>query len=376
MDLSLTEEQVALQDSVRALCEDHFTTAKVRACEKDPSEADAIYGDLAAMGIGGIIVDEAADGLSLGLTELVVAQSELGRALVPVLFTESTVFAARVLADSDDETAKAVLASLPMGEKRATCAWQEAGRPALDGPQGVTVSGEGDSLTLSGAKCFVPEAARADYILVHASDASGAPVLCIVEKGAAGIAFTGLDNMADLAMANVAFSGTPVLAVAARGDAALAAWEAGLAAMKVAIAAQAVGGAEMILHISRDYASTRTQFGQPIGAFQAIAHYLADAVVNVEGARMLTYRAAAAADDGDPFATWADLAKMKACQVYRDVSALGIQIHGGIGFTLEADPQLFYRRAKHLQLMYGDPLDLQERAGDAFISGAHKVLEA
>ena len=78
----------------------------------------------------------------------------------------------------------------------------------------------------------------------------------------------------------------------------------------------------------------------------------------------------------DPAGTWADMAKMKACQVYRDVSALSIQIHGGIGFTLEADPQLYFRRAKHLQLMYGDPLDLQERAGDALIAGTHKVLEA
>ena len=207
-------------------------------------------------------------------------------------------------------------------------------------------------------------------------DAAGEPALCIVERGAAGMTCADLPNMADLSMANVAFTGTPVLTVAARGTAALAAWDAGLTAMKIAVAAQAVGGADKALEMARDYACTRQQFGQPIGAFQSIAHYLADAAVNVEGARMLTFRAASAADDGDPSATWADLAKLKACQVYRDVSALSIQIHGGIGFTLEADPQLYYRRAKHLQLMYGDPLDLQERAGEALISGAHRVLEA
>ena len=376
MDLSLTGEQEALQRSVRSLCEDRFTTAAARACEEDPAAANAIYGELAAMGLGGILIGEQAGGLALGMTELVVAQMELGRALVPMLFTESTVLAARLLAACEDETAQAVLSSLASGEAYASCAWQEPGGLSPDGAHATRLSGEGKALRLDGAKLFVPEAGRVDYLLVRASDAAGEPALCIVERSAAGIARTDLSNMADLSMANVAFTGTPVLTVAARGTAALAAWDAGLTAMKIAVAAQAVGGADKALEMARDYACTRQQFGQPIGAFQSIAHYLADAAVNVEGARMLTFRAASAADDGDPSATWADLAKMKACQVYRDVSALSIQIHGGIGFTLEADPQLYYRRAKHLQLMYGDPLDLQERAGEALISGAHRVLEA
>ncbi|WP_170304589.1 acyl-CoA dehydrogenase family protein [Croceicoccus estronivorus] len=376
MDLSLTGEQEALQHSVRSLCEDHFTTAMVRACEDDAAQAAAIYDLLFAMGIGGIAIDEAAGGLSLGLTELVVAQSELGRALVPMLFTESTVMAARILANSGNDAAKALLASLAAGQTFASCAWQEDGRPALDAPQAVAASGQASSLVLNGTKTFVPEASRADILLVHASDPTGVLLLCIVERDARGISFTELPNMADLSMASVTFDNTPVMITAASGQEAIGAWEAGLTAMKIAIAAQAVGGAQRILEMTRDYACTRHQFGQPIGSFQSIAHYLADAAVNVEGARMLTYRAAAAADDGDPAATWADLAKMKATQVYRDVSALGIQVHGGIGFTLEADPQLFYRRAKHLQLMYGEPLDLQERAGAALIAGTHKVLEA
>ena len=373
MDLSIPEEQDALQRSVRALCADRFPSSAVRACEQDPAAACAIYDDLFAMGLGGILIDENAGGLSLGLTEMVVTQLELGRALVPMLFTESTVLASRILADSSDAAARTILAQLASGEKRASCAWQEQGRPLPDGAQATRLS---DVATLDGTKVLVADAAQADYLIVLASDTAGQNAWCLVERNAAGIARTGLPNMADLSMADVTFTRTPVLATIARGDAATAAWEQALMAMKVAIAAQAVGGAEKALEITRDYANTRQQFGQPIGAFQSIAHYLADAAVNVEGARLLVFRAAAAADDGDPATTWADLAKMKACQVYRDVSALAIQIHGGIGFTLEADPQLYYRRAKHLQLMYGDPLDLQERAGDALISGSHKVLEA
>lgn len=376
MDLSLSGEQEALQRSVRSLCEDRFSTAAMRVCEDDPAAASAIYEALYALGLGGILIREENGGLGLGMTEMVVAQAELGRALVPLLLTESAVFAATLLADSTDETARGVLAALATGEKRATCAWQESGRGPLAASQATRLTMTGGTARLSGEKSFVPEARLADCILVHAHDHAGNPALCLVECGAAGIAISDQPNMADLAMADLRFTDTPVLAVAAQGGAALAAWDRAQTAMKIAIAAQAIGGAEKALTMARDYAATRQQFGQPIGAFQSIAHYLADAAVNVEGARMLVYRAASAADDGDPAGTWADMAKMKACQVYRDVSALSIQIHGGIGFTLEADPQLYFRRAKHLQLMYGDPLDLQERAGYALIAGTHKVLEA
>lgn len=377
MDLGLTGEQDALQRSVRSLCEDRFTTTAARTCEDNPGVQPAIYDDLYGLGLGGILIAEQAGGLGLGMTDMAVVQSELGRALVPMLFSESTVLASTLLAGSDNDTAKALLAALVMGEKRAVCAWQDAEHSPAGGAQSARIAAAGyDTFTLTGDKSFVADAPFADTILVLASDENGDAVLCIVEAGAAGIAATAQPNMADLSLGHLRLAQTPVLAVVERGEAALAAWDKALTAMKIAVAAQAVGGAQQALDMAREYASTRQQFGQPIGAFQSIAHYLADAAVNVEGARMLVYRAAAAYDDGDPVATWADMAKMKACQVYRDTSALSIQIHGGIGFTLEADPQLYFRRAKHLQLMYGDPLDLQERTGQALIAGTHKVLEA
>lgn len=377
MDLGLTGEQDALQRSVRSLCEDRFPTAAARSCEDNPAVLPTIYDDLYALGLGGILIAEQAGGLGLGMTDMVIVQSELGRALVPMLFSESAVLAASALGRSDSDAAKDLLAALATGEKRAVCAWQNSDRSAPGGTQSARIEVTPDgTFTLDGDKSFVADTAFADSILVLASDDRGDAALCLVDSAAAGITASALPNMADLSLANLHFSEVPVVAVAARGDAARAAWDRALTAMKIAIAAQAVGGAQQALDMAREYASTRQQFGQPIGSFQSIAHYLADAAVNVEGARMLVYRAAAAYDDGDPVATWTDMAKMKACQVYRDTSALSIQIHGGIGFTLEADPQLYFRRAKHLQLMYGDPLDLQERTGAALIAGTHKVLEA
>lgn len=370
MDLSLTEEQSALQDSVRSLIEDRFSCAEVRACETDPARAKAIYRDLGALGLGAILVSEDKGGLGLGLTDMAVAQAELGRGAVPMLFAESTVFCASLLDASGAEPVQEVLDGIVAGECLVACAFE----PGTKGTE-VSFSDAGDGV-LSGQCSFVTEAAFADKLLVKARDAEGDTVLCLVDRAAAGLVLTDLPNLAEQAMSLVRFDQVPVQAVIGQGADADHAWTRALARTRVAIAAQAVGGAERVFEITCEYARTRQQFGRPIGGFQAIAHMLAEAATHIEGARILVYRAAAAADEGDPFTTWADLAKLKACQAYRDVSATAIQVHGGIGFTLEADPQLFFRRAKHLQLMYGDPLDLEEQAGAALIAGTHKVIEA
>lgn len=349
MDLSLTQEQEALQQSVRSLLENRFPTTTARNCEVDPSQARPIYAALGELGLGGILVPECAGGLALGMTEMVVVQAELGRALVPLLFAQRIVAAAPMLNSWSDAA-------------QVACAFD--GAPRLNGER---LNGDGGA---------VVEAAEAGRLLVLAVDSEGAPLLCVVDRNAAGLVLTDLPNLADQSMQHIRFEYAPVSAIIARGSEAARLHDQARARLRIAIAAQAVGGAERILAITRDYATTRQQFGQPIGGFQAIAHMLADAAVHVAGARILVYRAAAAADEGEDFAVWADLAKMKACQTYRDASAMAIQVHGGIGFTLEADPQLFYRRAKFLQLMFGDPMTLQDNAGAALLSGKHKVLEA
>jgi alkylation response protein AidB-like acyl-CoA dehydrogenase len=129
----------------------------------------------------------------------------------------------------------------------------------------------------------------------------------------------------------------------------------------IALAAQAVGGAEAIHHMSNEYAKQRQQFGKPIGSFMAIAHYLADLIVKIEGARVLVCQAAWARDNGKPYKKLAAMAKMQACNVFREAAATGVQIHGGFGFTSEGDPQLYFRRAKHQQVTYWDTHFLEQR---------------
>lgn len=368
MDLALSEEQSALLDSVRALVEDIFPTSAARACETDSAAARPIYQGLFALGLGGILAPESVGGLGLGMAEMVVVQSELGRALVPGLFTQTTAGAVPALAAIGDAGLRDVLATLIDGTAMATC--------ALDDESAATIhaSAAGDAFILTGTRALVPEAVLADWLLIEAVD-GGEPVLCLAERNASGLALAPQANLADQDLSILTLAQTPVRLVA-RGAQATEAIRIARRGLALAFAAQAAGGAARILEMTRDYACTRQQFGQPIGAFQAIAHMIADGAVHLEGAAMMVHRAAAAIDDGEPGTdTWVDMAKLKACQTYRDISAMAIQVHGGIGFTLEADPQLFFRRAKHLQLIQGEPLDLMERTGAAMLSGAHKVLE-
>jgi len=128
----------------------------------------------------------------------------------------------------------------------------------------------------------------------------------------------------------------------------------------VMLAAQAIGGARYALDITVQYAKDRKQFDKPLGAFQAIAHYLSDAVTAVDGAETLVYEAAWARDSGTSIARLAPMAKLFACQTFRDVTAMAQQVFGGVGFTLEYDIQLYFRRAKQLQISWWNDRYLEE----------------
>ena len=134
-------------------------------------------------------------------------------------------------------------------------------------------------------------------------------------------------------------------------------------------AAQAVGGAAYALEITVQYAKDRQQFDKPLGAFQALAHYLADAATRVDGAEVLVHEAAWARAAGRDVAKLAPMAKLFACDTYRDVTATAQQIFGGIGFTVEFDIQLYFRRAKQLQLSWFDGRTLEELVAAAVLDG-------
>ena len=145
-----------------------------------------------------------------------------------------------------------------------------------------------------------------------------------------------------------------------------ATWQEVLEPALVLLAAQAVGGARYALEITTQYAKDRHQFDKPLGAFQALAHYLADAVTNLDGAEQLVHEAAWAGATGRSLESLAPMAKLFACSTFRDITAMAQQLFGGIGFTLDFDIQLYFRRAKQQQLMWANDRALEDAvAGDA-----------
>jgi alkylation response protein AidB-like acyl-CoA dehydrogenase len=130
----------------------------------------------------------------------------------------------------------------------------------------------------------------------------------------------------------------------------------------VGLAAEQVGGAQAALDMAVEYAKMRVQFGQPIGAFQAIKHKCADVLLEVESARSAAYYALwAASERNEEFPASASLAKAFCSEAFVLASHENIQIHGGIGYTWEVPPHLYFKRAKSMELYLGDPPYHRER---------------
>jgi alkylation response protein AidB-like acyl-CoA dehydrogenase len=128
----------------------------------------------------------------------------------------------------------------------------------------------------------------------------------------------------------------------------------------VLLAAQAIGGAARCLEETVEYAKVRVQFDKPLGAFQALAHYMADASTHIDGGRVLVHEAAWNAAEGRSIARFAPMAKLFACNTYQQTTKVCAQIWGGVAFTIEYDVQMFFRRAKELQLSWWDTPYLEE----------------
>jgi alkylation response protein AidB-like acyl-CoA dehydrogenase len=220
-------------------------------------------------------------------------------------------------------------------------------------------------------KRHVAFAAAAQHLLVLARTGDGAEDvdLFVVDPHAPGVTLEQQFTIASDTQYQVTLEGVAVgpddrLGAAGTG---WSTWDTLLCDVAILTAAQAVGGARYALEITVQYAKDRQQFDKPLGAFQALAHYLADAVTNVDGAEQLVHEAAWARASGRGVDQLAPMAKLFAGQTFRDVTAMAQQIFGGIGFTLEFDIQLYFRRAKQQQLSWWDSATCERRVAAAVL---------
>jgi alkylation response protein AidB-like acyl-CoA dehydrogenase len=304
----------------------------------------------------------------------VVVYEEFGRAIAPSPHFVSSVLSGASLARSGSDSQKqAWLPGIVTGEAILTPAWLEPENSS--GPTGVQVRAvpDGDGWTITGTKRHVAFASAASQLIVLArtGDAPGDVDLFLVDPAAVGVTLTQQLTIASDAQYKVELAAVRVTEedrIGAAGSG-WATWSAVMHDAIILAAAQAVGGAQYALEITVQYAKDRQQFDKPLGAFQALAHYLADAATTVDGAEVLVHEAAWARSDGRSVAKLAPMAKLYACQTFRDVTATAQQIFGGIGFTVEFDIQLYFRRAKELQLSWWDPRTLEELIATQVLDG-------
>jgi alkylation response protein AidB-like acyl-CoA dehydrogenase len=353
VDLDLTPEQEMLRESVRGMCARHAPLSVVRQLEDDPvGYPTAFWDQLAEAGLLGMTIPESFGGSGMSMLDAAIVYQELGRALAPSPHLASCVLGAGAIATGASTAQKEEwLPRIATGEAILTPAWLEP--EGGFGPAGIrAVVADG---TVSGTKRHVPFARAATQLLVLGRDGDEV-VLTLVDPSGPGVTMTQQMTVASDTQYRVDLDRARATTVGFGWRV----WDEVMHDALILVAAQAVGGARYTLEITSQYAKDRHQFDKPLGAFQALAHYLADAVTAVDGAETLVYEAAWARSEGRPIDRLAPMAKLFAARTFRDVTAMAQQIFGGVGFTLDYDVQLYFRRAKQLQLSWWNDRYLEE----------------
>ncbi len=359
MDFGFSEEQDLLRQSAADLLKNECPMTYVRQMmEDDRGYSDELWNKMAALGWMGLIFPEEFGGLGLNLVDMVVILEEMGRVVLPGPFFSTVALGGlAILEAGSDEQKKNLLPDIAAGQTKATLAFLEENARWDEQGVNLTATKSGSEYQLSGVKLFVPDAHVADTIVCAARTSEGIS-LFVVDSQQAGVSTTLLKTMdqtrklCEVRLDNVQLGADAVLGTPGQ------AWKAlsrVLDQSKVALSAEMSGGAQQVLDMSVEYAKVREQFGRPIGSFQAIQHKCADMLVQVESAKSATYYAAwAVANDGEDAPLAAAMAKAYCSDAYRKVSADGIQIHGGIGFTWEHDMHIYFKRAKGSEVTFGD----------------------
>jgi alkylation response protein AidB-like acyl-CoA dehydrogenase len=311
MDFGLTDDQREIQRTARDLLAGRATPARVREHAEARTVDEALWRELSELGWPGIAVSEQYGGQGLGQIELSILCEELGRSLAPVPFLPSALAATVIEQSGVQEQCERWLPGLASGETIGALGTIVDGVAELviGGAQAqvlVLVDEEGNGLVLS--------ADDAEVTPLQAIDPTRSAARVSVPDGAG-------DSLGDVCV--------------------------GLGRALISVSSELVGVCERALEMTVAYVKDRKQFGVPVGAYQAVSHRCAQMLLDTEKARSTAAFAAWTADaDPERLAEAAAMAKAAASDAGREVTAGAIQMHGGIGFTWEADVHWLYKRAQ------------------------------
>ena len=371
MALALTEEHLALAESVRGWAGRAAPAEALRAAVADDDGGAALYTGtlrpaLAGQGLLGLHLPESLGGQGYGLPELAIAVEELGRALVPGAFLP-TVLASAILYGAGADAAGGLVKDMAGGTLTG----------AVGFAPGIRATGAGatGTLVIDGACGPVPGAGLADVLILPAAlDGEDGDRRWVVVD-AADVEITQLDSLDLTRQAGRVradqLSVPPERVLAGLSPGAVTSLAA------VLLAAEACGIADWAVATAAGYAKIRHQFGRPIGQFQAVKHRCAWMLTAAEQAAAAAWDAARAVqagslDAGGEFA--AAVAALVAVDAAVSCAHECIQVLGGIGYTWEHDAHLYYRRALSLRALLGGSGDWAQRVAGLALAGASRPI--
>ncbi|WP_396922166.1 acyl-CoA dehydrogenase family protein [Mycolicibacterium sp.] len=326
---------------------------ELRSVAQDLLVKDADWPLLVQAGWVGLDAPEALGGSGATFAEVAVICEELGRAAARTAYLGGAVLGiGALIALQAGDLRDQLLREATAGKTRVALALSaEKPRPQFE----LAATGG----RLDGHATFVADAAVAQHVLLPATDAQGTPVLVDVASDAIGLridnqpvldetrrlATVTADGVAVDGAAVCRFDGDPHQQLQALRDRAA-----------VALACDSLGIAQAMLDATVSYVGVRHQFGQPIGAFQAVKHACADMLVRIAVARQLVMSAVA-----EPGPTTTAMAKSYACDTAVDVAGKAMQLHGGIGYTWESGVHVYLKRAALNRSLFGSPADHRAR---------------
>jgi pimeloyl-CoA dehydrogenase small subunit len=365
MDFDLSEEQRLLKESVDGLLGDAYDFDSRRKYMKEKGGwSKAIWSKFAEQGLLGLPFPEDDGGFGAGAVETMIVMEALGKALVLEPYLATVVIGGGFLRHGGSAAQKA--AHIPgIIEGSKTFALAQLEKNSRYDLQDVATSAKkkGGAYVIDGEKFVVLNGEAADTLIVTARttggqrDAAGVGVF-LVPGNAKGVAKKGYPTQDGLHAADITFTGVEVGADAVIGDAenALALIERVVDEARTAMCAEAVGLMDETLKETVEYLKTRKQFGVPIGSFQTLQHRAADMFVAVEQARSMSMFATMASDfdDAKERATAVAAAKVQVGKSAKFVGQQSIQLHGGIGMTMEAKIGHYFKRLAMIENSFGD----------------------
>jgi len=361
MDFDLNDEQRLLKESVERLVRDRYSFEQRRAYAKSPEGcSDALWSAYAGLGLLGLTVPERHGGAGAGAVETMIVMQAFGRALILEPYFATAILGSALIrrAATADQQA-ALLPQIAAGSLKLAFAQLERQSRHDLADVAVRAARSGSPWRLDGAKSLVLHGEAADRLLVTARTA-GAPGdragigLFLVDPRAAGVSRRGYATQDGLRAAEVDFDAAPAEPLGAPD--ALAAIERAVDEATAALCAEAVGAMEAAYELTLDYLKTRRQFGRAIGEFQALQHRAVDLYVQLEQARSMAIFAAMMADSEDaPERRRAvGAAKAQIGRAGRKLAQEAIQLHGGIGMTMEYAVGHYLKRLTAIDLTFGD----------------------